>query len=195
MSQTSPGSWQPDPYGRFAQRYWDGANWTANVSDASGAQFNDPPVPSAGAAYRPATQSASALPVPALVVAGIGALFVLLSDFALTWFSVGGIDVNLSDLRDIASATEDVSFIVDQYLQWGWLLGLAAAGLAVLALFVPNVRVAGLAGAAVMAVWHAYVVYDTGNEVISPEIGAWLGAVGLAACAVALLLPRPSAAT
>ena len=194
MPETTPGSWQPDPYGRFAQRYWDGANWTANVSDASGAQYSDPPVPSAGAPYASPRSTASAVPIPGLVVAGIGALLVLLSDFALTWFSVG-IDVNLSDLRDIASESEDVSFVVDQYLQWGYLLGLAAVGLAVAALFVPSLRVAGFAATAVMAVWHAYTVYDTGNEVISPEIGAWLGAVGLAACAVALLLPRPQAAT
>jgi hypothetical protein len=200
VSQTTPGSWQPDPYRRFAQRYWDGANWTEHVTDASGARYTDPPVASAAATYAPPaatyappSSSGSALPVPGLVVAGIGALLLLLSDFALTWFSVG-IDIKLSDLRDAASASSDVSFVVDQYLSWGYLLGLAAVALAVVALFVPSLRVAGLAAAAVMAVWHAWVVYDTGTDSFSPEIGAWLGAVGLAMAAIALLLPRPKAA-
>ena len=82
MPETTPGSWQPDPYGRFTQRYWDGANWTANVTDASGAQHNDPPVPSAGAATASAP-GGSGLPVPGLVVAGIGVVLVVLSMFIL----------------------------------------------------------------------------------------------------------------
>jgi Protein of unknown function (DUF2510) len=36
-----PASWQPDPTGRHEYRYWDGASWTANVSDR-GAQSQDP---------------------------------------------------------------------------------------------------------------------------------------------------------
>jgi hypothetical protein len=160
MSDTTPGSWQPDPFGRFAQRYWDGANWTENVVDGSGAQTTDPPRPSASPGVA-TTSSGSALPVPGLVVVGIGALFVLLSDFALTWFS-SGIDVNLSDLRDLASESDEVPFFVDQYLSWGWLLGLAAVAVVVLALFVPMLRVPGLAVAVVFAVWHAWTVYDTG---------------------------------
>lgn len=196
MSDTTPGSWQPDPFARFAQRYWDGANWTANVIDASGAQTTDAPVPSVpmpSAGYSPvgSTPTASTLPVPGLVVAGLGAVFVLLSDFALTWFSAS-IDVKLSDLRDFASKSSDVPFFVDQYMSWGWLVGLAAAVLAITALFVPTVRVAALWAAAVMAVWHAWAVYDTGSDRISPEIGAWLGAIGFAMCAVAQLLPRPA---
>jgi hypothetical protein len=33
MSETTPG-WQADPTGRFEHRYWDGAQWTDNVSNA-----------------------------------------------------------------------------------------------------------------------------------------------------------------
>lgn len=33
MSDNAPG-WQPDPTGRFEHRYWDGSQWTDNVSDA-----------------------------------------------------------------------------------------------------------------------------------------------------------------
>jgi hypothetical protein len=191
MPDNTPGSWQPDPFGRFAQRYWDGANWTENVVDASGAQTTDAPVPSASSGV--ATMSrGSALPVPGLVVVGIGALFVLLSDFVLTWFAADP-DATLSDLRDFASESSNVPFIVDQYLTWGWLLGLAAVAIAVVALFVPALRVVVVAAVAVMAVWHGWTAYDIGNDRISPEIGAWLGAVGFAVCAVALLLPRPRA--
>jgi hypothetical protein len=194
MPETTPGSWQPDPFGRFAQRYWDGASWTENVTDASGAQTTDPPVPSATPTYAMSPPTGRTLPVPGLIVAGIGLLLVLLSDFALTWFSNRGLDVNLSDLRDLASEADDVPFFVDQYLTWGWLLGLAVAALAVVALFVPTLRLAVVAVAVLMAVWHGWAVYDTGSDRISPEIGAWLGSVGFAACAVALLLPRPATA-
>ncbi len=87
MSDTAPGSWQPDPFGRFAQRYFDGAAWTANVIDGAGQQSTDPPVswvPSAAA-----TSSASSKrgpQTPALIVGGIGVLFTLLSLFVLNWF-------------------------------------------------------------------------------------------------------------
>lgn len=40
MSQT-PAGWQSDPYGRFQQRYWDGAKWTEHVA-TGGQQQIDP---------------------------------------------------------------------------------------------------------------------------------------------------------
>src|SRR5438067_1684956 len=137
MSDSSPASWQPDPYGRFAQRYWDGSTWTANVADAAGRQSTDPPVasaapaagyPTAGYATTPAAATAAramGTPVAGLVVAGIGALCVILSDFVLAWFSFEGHDLNLSDLRDLAGNV-DVPFLSEQYLNWGWIAGLAA---------------------------------------------------------------------
>jgi hypothetical protein len=39
MSQ--PASWFPDPYGRFEQRYFDGAEWTAQVI-SNGKETVDP---------------------------------------------------------------------------------------------------------------------------------------------------------
>ncbi len=39
----TPPGWYPDPFGRFQVRYWDGSEWTANVSTA-GATAIDPPV-------------------------------------------------------------------------------------------------------------------------------------------------------
>jgi hypothetical protein len=38
----SPG-WHPDPFGRFARRFWDGDAWTAHVTDAAGVDKTDPP--------------------------------------------------------------------------------------------------------------------------------------------------------
>lgn len=40
MSQVPPG-WFPDPYGRFQQRWWDGADWSAQVS-TNGSPTIDP---------------------------------------------------------------------------------------------------------------------------------------------------------
>lgn len=39
---STPANWFPDPYGRFAQRYWDGSAWTAHVIDGDGKQSVDP---------------------------------------------------------------------------------------------------------------------------------------------------------
>lgn len=46
-----PAGWFPDPYGRFAQRYWDGSRWTEHVA-TGGVQAVDP----MGAMATPATQ-------------------------------------------------------------------------------------------------------------------------------------------
>ena len=35
-------SWKPDPYGRYAQRYHDGNEWTEHVVDGNGTQLVDP---------------------------------------------------------------------------------------------------------------------------------------------------------
>ncbi len=49
MSQVSPG-WYPDPSGRFAKRYHDGARWTEHVADAQGNRATDVPAGQAGPA-------------------------------------------------------------------------------------------------------------------------------------------------
>jgi hypothetical protein len=49
MSQVSPG-WYPDPSGRFAHRYHDGARWTEHVADADGNRATDVPAGQAGSA-------------------------------------------------------------------------------------------------------------------------------------------------
>lgn len=94
--------WHPDPFHRHAQRYWDGAQWTSDVADGNGVQTTDPavpePVPPAGTplAGMPPTSTSSTPPVvplsrvprAALVIAGVGAVCVLLSFFVLNWYSV-----------------------------------------------------------------------------------------------------------
>lgn len=42
MSDNSSAAWHPDPTGRYAQRYHDGANWTEHVVDAQGVQSTEP---------------------------------------------------------------------------------------------------------------------------------------------------------
>lgn len=41
QAAATPGGWHPDPYGRHSMRYWNGAAWTAFVSDG-GQSFEDP---------------------------------------------------------------------------------------------------------------------------------------------------------
>lgn len=35
-------AWKPDPYGRYAMRYFDGREWTEHVVDGDGEQLVDP---------------------------------------------------------------------------------------------------------------------------------------------------------
>jgi hypothetical protein len=41
QGSTAPAGWLPDPSGRHQVRFWDGATWTAAVSD-HGVQASDP---------------------------------------------------------------------------------------------------------------------------------------------------------
>lgn len=199
MSDVStPAGWQPDPYGRYAQRYWDGAAWTEHVTDASGTQSTDAPTfgPQAGAtsgAQPAATARSTALPVPGIIVVGAGTLLILLSYFVLDWFKIlDQLDLDFNDVRDSLSRSSDVPFFADQYTWWGWYLGIALIAVAAAALFVPALRLPVVIAAGVLTLWHLWAVWDLSRSGVSAEIGAWLGALGLIACGVAALLPRPS---
>jgi hypothetical protein len=63
MTSTTSAGWHPDPYGRHQLRYFDGATWTENVSNA-GVQGIDPPtgVPAAPAAQPAYQQQQSVAP-------------------------------------------------------------------------------------------------------------------------------------
>lgn len=39
---TADAAWNPDPYGRYAMRYFDGREWTEHVVDGDGTQLVDP---------------------------------------------------------------------------------------------------------------------------------------------------------
>jgi hypothetical protein len=41
-SSAPEGRWAPDPFGRHELRFWDGRQWTSNVSDR-GVEGHDPP--------------------------------------------------------------------------------------------------------------------------------------------------------
>jgi hypothetical protein len=77
----SSAGWHPDPFQRYAQRYWDGAQWTEHVAGGTGTQSTDAPLSPTeafmGASRRP--------PPAALVLCGVGTLLVLLSFFAFNW--------------------------------------------------------------------------------------------------------------
>lgn len=60
MSDRTPAGWLPDPTGRYARRYFDGAIWTDHVANTPGATLNDPytaPAPPPPAWEQPAQQA------------------------------------------------------------------------------------------------------------------------------------------
>ena len=186
----SPAGWQPDPYGRYTYRYWDGAVWTEHVTDATGRQTTD--VPASGAPHERAATQPNDLPILGMVVVAVGAVLVVLSLFVLDWFTIlGRIDFSFSDVRDAITSSSDISSASDWYLSWGWYLGFAVIVVAAVALFLPGARWFAVAACGLFAIWHGYVVYDLGGEGVSTKFGAWLGAVGFAVCGIGVLLPRP----
>jgi hypothetical protein len=192
MSDVStPAGWQPDPFGRYSQRYWDGSNWTEFVTDTAGTQTTDAPTHSRQATAAGAPRP-SALPIPGMIVVAVGGLLALLSYFSLTWFKVlGSFDLNWSDVRDSLGLSSDTPFLADQYASWGWYIGIAVLVLAAVSLAVPALRLPAAIAAAVVAAWHLWTVWDLGGNGASAQIGAWLGGIGLIACCVGVLLPRP----
>ncbi|HEY2815426.1 MAG TPA: DUF2510 domain-containing protein [Acidimicrobiales bacterium] len=186
---TTPAGWQPDPFGRYTQRYWDGSTWTQHVTDVTGTQTTDPPAYDVAAT---GARKAPDVPIPGLVVVIVGAVLVFLSYIALDWFKLNGrTGVDFSDVRDVLSVSNHVPFFSDQYASWGWYVGIAVVVFAVVALFAPALRIAAAIAAGVLAVWHAWVVWDLSEPGVSIQVGAWLGVAGFVVCAVAVLLPRP----
>lgn len=61
MSEQWPPGWRTDPFGRYEQRFWDGARWSEHVS-STGRQATDPPVPSAPPSATPSTPATPAPP-------------------------------------------------------------------------------------------------------------------------------------
>ena len=216
MSDVNEGFWQPDPFGRHAQRYFDGANWTQNVIDKSGRQTTDPPVSWVPSATAPTKRGPQPL---SMVMAVTGALFVVLSLFVLNWFEVrssekeqlrvsndfevkAALGLSVSEITDglkfneIKTLSEttgstSLSGTTKQYFHFGYVVavGLAAAGVLVLFTSNPMKALIVLALLAVAA-WHVTAVNEVGDASVDPQFGAWIGAVGFVMVAAALLVPR-----
>jgi hypothetical protein len=189
----SPAGWQPDPYGRYTYRYWDGTVWTEHVTDAAGTQTTD--APASVAPHDAAVTQANELPILGMVVVALGAVLIVLSLLVLDWFRIlGRIDFTFSDVRDAITSSSDISLASDWFLSWGWYLGFAVIVVAAVALFLPGARWFAVAASGLFAIWQGYVVYDLGGEGVSTKFGAWLGAVGFVVCGIGVLLPRPGGA-
>ena len=188
--------WAADPAGRHEVRYWDGASWTANVSD--GGQQGDDPVadsetfapPLSGAAPAAMGGGATAVRTDVGVANGpeaasngnrwprsrllqVGGLAAMGIGLLMPWITAGFISANGIDTGDGKL--------------FGFLL-LAAAGM----VWFHETRhglwriAASLSGALllVFSVFEIIHVYDKGgNSVItvSPGSGLWIDALGAAA--------------
>ena len=64
-----PAGWHPDPSGRHRLRYWDGAQWTAYVSDQGETGLDPIPGATGAAAAATTTEPTTAAPVAAAVAA------------------------------------------------------------------------------------------------------------------------------
>ena len=75
MTGAQPAGWLPDPNGRHELRYWDGAQWTDNVSDSGvvsqhaydPAATAPPPPPEGGIVPAPASPTPPDQPTEATV--------------------------------------------------------------------------------------------------------------------------------
>jgi len=116
MTQPTPSSWQPDPTGRHQYRYWDGVQWTDQISD-EGITGVDPmvvwtspdqPPPPAYAAY-PSPQLKSK------VAAGV--LGILLGGFGVHRFYLGFVGIGIAQI-----AVTIVTFGIGAI--WGFIEGI-----------------------------------------------------------------------
>jgi Protein of unknown function (DUF2510) len=134
-----------------------------------------------------------------VIVAGVGALFVLLGVLALDWFE----DANRSDTSDVIDGINDIggdpNILSTTFFGFGWiivlLIALACVGAALMKQPALRFAAAGLAGLAFLWVlfgwlnFNAYIKNDAnaavlGTSGVSLGIGGWLTLLGLAACAV-----------
>lgn len=154
--------WYPDPTGRFAQRYYDGSDWTDHVTQADGRPGSDRlprsssgfPAPTVGGAPQPGPPIAagpSGSPtevlskgtgVFGLAAAGFGWFLVVLSLLALEW----GKDVTFPDLAKHSSDhIPALPFVEDgifsDFLSWLYVKGLGFVWLGVLTLVLVLVAV------------------------------------------------------
>ncbi len=149
--------------------------------------------PGAPTPYSPSgTTARSGPPVgPGVIVVAVGLVLVVLSLFVLDWFSEGGFELTLGDIRDLLdlAGAEDsgLNALSEAYINFGWLVGLVGAGLALAATLVRQVwlRLAAIVVVALAGAWHLATVIDlAGDDSPDLAIGAYLGVAG---CAVVLV--------
>ncbi|HKY67613.1 MAG TPA: DUF2510 domain-containing protein, partial [Acidimicrobiales bacterium] len=155
-------------------------------------------------------------PTVGLILAGVGALFVLLSLFVLDFLQVsaGGETQSgpLGDLTGDVPAEVDIPVQLDLYASLGRILGLLVVVAAILAILrlpalrqyndIPNLPIIAAAVCGVFALWHLLAMFsspsiDDGGLGIdlgldwSPAIGAWIGLLGWIALVAGQFLKQP----
>lgn len=175
--QSSPPGWYPDPYQRYAHRWYDGVRWTDQVAAADGSTGADPewasPGPGTGAPVTTQTQvpigqtfaatsTTPAITSPLLIgAAGVGVVLIVLGMFALPWISIssGYFDASIK-LSDLTSADDYAGafFTTKMFWQGGVYaaLGLTAIGAAAAAV-ARGIRIPTLIVSILTLIWLASV--------------------------------------
>jgi hypothetical protein len=145
-------------------------------------------------------------PTIGLIVAGVGALFVLASVFVLDFLelSVPGFGSQSLSLREIADNFGDgAPRALDTYANLGRYFGFLVIVFAIVALLevvprladVPGLRVIAAAGCGAAAVWHLLAMLASAPDAdLSPTSGAVLGLLGYVAVGAGQFLTQPVAA-
>ncbi|MBL7498654.1 DUF2510 domain-containing protein [Frankia sp. CNm7] len=193
----APG-WYPDPAARFAQRYFDGAQWTDQVTNGRGWYGPESAAPPQS---RPVPGAGGGRPNPfAVVTVVVGALAMLLGLFAVPWISEDGVEVSANDIREIVDSSigweGDPPGFVGPYFEFG--LYLAIFGLLVVALAAaltpsptrtPLAIIAGVGGVAAV-ICHFVACNDLSDgELDLFSAGPWVVAAGMVLSVVGALIP------
>lgn len=181
--------WYPDPSGQPAQRYWDGAAWSEHV--------------------RPATDwtalpqgRAARVNAPCLVLVGLGAVLLVLSFAASTWWEfidngdgTGAPTLSFSDLHRMTGLPSYLTM----YFGWlGWVTLVLAIACGVLAgILAGNWRGAGvlfgLLGFGLLIGAMFNFADKVGASLTDFAYGPWPGVAGFALCAFGAAVPAVNA--
>lgn len=182
--------WYPDPSGQPAQRYWDGAAWSEHVRAAT--DWTAPPT----------QRRASRVNAPCLVLVGVGAVLLVLSFAASTWWEFidngDGTGAPTLSFSDLHSMTGLPSFLT-MYFGWlGWVTLVLAIACGVLAGFLAgNWHGAGvlfsLLGFGLLIGAMFNFVDKVGATLTDFAYGPWLGVAGFALCAFGAAVPAANA--
>jgi hypothetical protein len=148
------------------------------------------------------------VPTIGLIVAGVGALLVLLSLFGLDFLTIkislgGASQSSGASLGDVSNSVGgDIPFAIDTYASFGRFLAalavLAAVALTVVPSMVPtfpkipNLPIIIAAVIGVFTLWHVASMFTSASGVdISPAVGAIIGVLGYAAVIAGQFLTQP----